>query len=162
VRLCNLWSSSRYGVSMVVPSEGEGIAQNPNRRQKVFEITAKEKVVGKRTRARASVKADVLAPKEKTWKDVMMLRTGSEAHILDPFCVPLWASLGLKMHPEFSIFLSVHRPSKTLPSRPKYPIHLADSPHPLHPMPDLALARTVTEATASQLTDPRRPPPGLL
>ncbi len=54
---------------------------------------------------------------------------------------------------------NLHRPSKTLRSRQKYLVHLADSPHLLHPMPNLAhdlvcaLARTVTEATTNQVTD---------
>ena len=54
---------------------------------------------------------------------------------------------------------NLHRPSKTLRSRRKYLVHLADSPHLPRPMPDLAhdlvraLARTVTEATANQVTD---------
>jgi hypothetical protein len=43
--------------------EGEGIAQIPNRRRKISDTTVKEKAVGKRLRA--SVKSDVVAPKEK-------------------------------------------------------------------------------------------------
>jgi hypothetical protein len=42
--------------------EGEGIAQIPNQRRKIFNMTVKEKAVGKRTRA--SIQADVVAPIE--------------------------------------------------------------------------------------------------
>jgi hypothetical protein len=45
--------------------ELEGIAQIPNQRREISNMTAKETGVGKRTRA--GVKADVVAPKEKKW-----------------------------------------------------------------------------------------------
>jgi hypothetical protein len=65
-----------------------------------------------------------------------------------------------------AIVTNHHLPSMISPSRQKYLVLLADSPHPLRPMPDLAhdhdhaLARIVTEATASQLTDRAGPRPG--
>jgi hypothetical protein len=51
--------------------EGEGITQIPNRRRKISDMTAKEKAVGRRTRA--SVKADVVVPKEKSGGDTVYI-----------------------------------------------------------------------------------------
>ncbi len=75
----------------------EGIAQIPMKGRKIYD---KEKAVGKKTRARGaswcrrnrSCFADATDPIHA-------------AYILDPFCIPLWASLGLKLK------YTPHRPS---------------------------------------------------
>jgi|SRR6266403_997686 len=80
---------------------------------------------------------------------------------------PVWQrqSIAGDLIPDIATATKHRHLSKTLRSRPKYPVHLADSPHPPHPTPDLphdhdrvlALARAVTEATASQPTDHAAP-----
>jgi hypothetical protein len=49
------------------------IAQVPNQRQKMSDMTGKEKAVGMRTRT--NVKADVVAPKKKKWRELCILGT---------------------------------------------------------------------------------------
>jgi hypothetical protein len=64
--------------------EGEGITQIPNRRRKISDMKAKEKAVGRRTGA--SVKADVVVPKEKSGGDtVYILKTDCATFLLHPF-----------------------------------------------------------------------------
>ena len=46
-------------------TDGGGDSTNPESKEEISDVTAKEKAIGKRTRA--SVKADVVAPKEKKW-----------------------------------------------------------------------------------------------
>jgi hypothetical protein len=55
------WKGSRE-----TKGEAEAIAQTPNGRRKMSDMTVKQKAVGKRSRA--SVKADILAPNEKNLK----------------------------------------------------------------------------------------------